>query len=1271
MKDPGFSDKVHIFNHVVLRQDWCLILAMIVCTVGCGAVPAITSVLTGSTFGLLQSYAMSHEQVHVLMRQLTLKTMAILITGVASVPVTWLTVFLWMSLGERQVARIRTRIRDEYFQKSMAWYDGQDQLSGDFTQLNRCVEEVRAAASEGSAMVFQNVVTVFALFGISLYYSWSLTLVTLASTPILALITFLLLKLVNKCAKAENNETSRASEALAFSMNAAKMVRLLGTQEEELAKFRSRILASQRHFVNMSLFSSLNYSFLRFLTLCMFVQGFWFGNTMVRRNKLTVRDVMTCFSACVLLVSTANNISHQTIVLQKGFVAMQRIMDFFTTPEEPKLTLVQKVNNSYPQPGIIFENVSFSYPTRPNDMVLENVSLKFPSNQTTFVVGKSGSGKSSIGNLLLRFYAPNSGTILVNGVNIAALSEKALLANVTLLEQNCTLLQDTIEANILMGNKEISSKCELMREACQMALLSRILDDLCLGLQTLVGESGLDLSGGEKQRVALARARIKDSAILILDEALSAQDRVHHTLLMEAIRHWRKNKTTIIITHDLSDIQSHDYLYVFDSGKVAEAGVKEDLLANPFSQLSNLQLLQDDTQFDNDVKTLSEGERPGYNDKVDGFIVEEKVLGSEAGTPKSERTVGVFGLEDVNPLYEGKKSIDLLEERVLAPQQRTVLKALVLLDPPELNADAEKNTTENKKAETTSFKHIMQKMIETVTQKKWLAAGLVCSVVAGATNPLFSYTFSKLLGAVSTANEDDRKASYLAEWSGVVLAVAFGDFLFTFLKGFILAYCSEGWITTLRLESFEKISRHGFAWFGSHTNDTAAVSALILNDLRDLRCLVSDFISALMTLIVVSSCGLTWALVSGWKLSLVCISLAPLFLCFTGIYGSLMQARETEYKNAIAKLECLLYEITQTVKTVRCFSLQNHFKEKYLSLELLVSTCGKKRALAVGFGVSSSNALVAITQSILLYYGLKLVLTNEYSVGTMFTTLTLLLFTIMTSMSLISGMPEINRGKRAAFKVFQLLEEIDESEMVQTGKRTQSFHTSTQLPLIRFNGLTFSYAAIPHTAVLRNLYLDIMQGEVVGLVGQPGCGKSTLWQIITAIYQVENGMLFIDGSDVNEWNIEALRDQVAVVEQKCNLISGSVIDCLKYGNKNFLAEAEILDALAVVDMVDFVMALPHGLSTPIDNCVLSGGQLQRIAIARALLRKPKLLILDECSSALDAAHAHSLSNFIRSGIPGTTILVITHSEQMLNACSRAVTLKSGRVVNDNRSCQTK
>lgn len=1258
--------KEHIFMNISLKHDKFILCLTILSTICSGIIPAVTSILTGKIFNLLEHVSLNHT----VPNDLTIKSMSLMILGAVSFPIIWILISSWMLIAERQCFRIRYQLLYSYINKSFQWYDSnKNNLLGDFTQLNRCIEEVRQSSSESAAILFQSSITICSLIGTSLYYSWSLTLIILCSSPLVIGITIILSKLINKSIDLENQETSKAAEVLVWSMKSVSLVKFNNTQELEIKKFNKFVNKCNRIFIRICFLTSLNHSLVRVLSLLMFIQGFWFGCTMIKRGKLQIENIITCFHSCLMLASTLNEMFHQIVILQKGHVSNIKINRFLNSCDPGIRVSVNNSNNSdrekssiiLPKPlilgdsfSITFHNVSFKYPNRSNVPVLSHVNLTFEMNKITFIVGKSGSGKSTLSKLLLKFYNGFEGEIMINGLSIDQIDQEWIIDNITVVEQRCTLFNGSLKNNILLTYPGIEENDdsydpviiqERLKNACSFALLDSVITQLPNGLDTKIGVDGVTLSGGQSQRVALARAYIRNTPILILDEAISAVDIHNRQILMDRIREWRQGKTTIILTHELYQIKSDDFLYVIEDGEIIDSGYKCQLLNTEGSRFKQLY----------EIQKFGRSSEDSTCSIIDSYVYGSNVYNSGENTNLNRATIIDENFEDTSKLFSMETQKDVNYE--------VTYEEII----PDSSGTHTLNDSEYKKIdEEMTFLDIIKHMLKDSDKKLLLVFGILCSLLAGVSNPIFSFGFSYLLNAIVPSKSHESSSYYLLKWSMILIAISIADAIFNFLKSFVLGYCSEIWILHLRKSAMKVIQYNNFEWFKKDQNRSSEVSAILLNDLRDLRNLISEFLSTFTTFIVVSLCGLIWAIVAGWKLSLVCISMFPILMLFSGLYGFILQQFETQYKTEVARLENYLFEIMIGIKTIKYLHLQDHFTKNYTKLIQTVEKVALKRALVTGIGISFSHTLTLFIQAVLYYYGLKLVFIGEYTSKRMFETLTLVLFTIVTCSNLINQIPEVARGKRAAIWTYRIINEGASTmePMDHHGRRAPISAFKDNQQLIKIQNLTFAYPTTKGETVYSNLNMVLKANQTVALVGESGSGKSTLIALLTRLYQPDINSIFVDGTDVWEWDLKFLRQQFGIVEQTPMIFGGTIKDNLLYGLEYQISEDDIINTLKIVDIYDFIISLPHGLDSFVDTDLLSGGQLQRLCIARVLLTKKRILILDECTSALDAESAKVIHDIVAVGLPETLIIIITHDQQMMQVCQRILVLKDGKVVQE-------
>lgn len=375
-------------------------------------------------------------------------------------------------------------------------------------------------------------------------------------------------------------ELTKASKVANNAISSIDTVKCYNGQNSETWQYSSIMRRAAYFYLRQAKANALQIGFVRFITLSMFVQGFWYGTHLVITGKKTPGGVLTAFWACLMATQTVEQIFPQTIILEKGRVAGAYLRAMLNQLQSG-VGIVQSVNRQPPEcckGEIKINGISFGYPTRSSQLALDQASFTFSAHRTTFIVGRSGSGKSTIASLLLRFYNFQSGNIVIDGNPIHDLDIHWLRSNITLIEQKSMLFNETLFKNVALGRKDhdLVRRVE-MKESIKTAYLQHTISDLPQGLDTTVGNSGSALSGGQKQRVAIARARLRDTPILVVDEGTSALDQISRTIVMSAIRRWRRGRTTIIITHHLSQILENDFVYVMDEGRVVQEGFRRDL----------------------------------------------------------------------------------------------------------------------------------------------------------------------------------------------------------------------------------------------------------------------------------------------------------------------------------------------------------------------------------------------------------------------------------------------------------------------------------------------------------------------------------------------------------------------------------------------------------------------------------------------------------------------------------------------------------------------
>lgn len=378
---------------------------------------------------------------------------------------------------------------------------------------------------------------------------------------------------------AQKGHLSQASKAAISSISSIETVKAYNAQRYEIGRYRYSVRMAELSYLKQASGISMQLGASKFVGIMIFVLGFWYGSVLVHQG-VKAGSVLTTFYAVMQAVEAVEALLPQWIVLTKGMSAGETLKHIILQMENGRVITKMK-GGARPTTcvgDIDVTNVSFSYPSTPDIKALHPSTFFFPAGETTFVVGRSGSGKSTLSNLLMKYYEPGSGEISIDGRPLQTLDLEWVRNNVTLIQQQSVLFNETLFRNIAFGRAQHATVTRTdVLAACQIALLQETIHNLPDGLDTFIGSGGNQMSGGQKQRVSIARSKLKDSSILILDEATSALDPISRSLVMEAIRQWRRGKTTIVITHDITQIAPKDFLYVLDKGRIVQEGFREAL----------------------------------------------------------------------------------------------------------------------------------------------------------------------------------------------------------------------------------------------------------------------------------------------------------------------------------------------------------------------------------------------------------------------------------------------------------------------------------------------------------------------------------------------------------------------------------------------------------------------------------------------------------------------------------------------------------------------
>jgi len=480
-------------------------------------------------------------------------------------------------------------LRDEMFRKLLSlpthFYD--DHATGNIiSKLTFDVAQVTAAATNAVTVTIRDSIIIVGLLGWLFYLNWKLTLLSLVMAPVIALI----IHTINGRMRNSSRDSQRAmgdiTQVIEESVSAHKVVKLFGGQQYESDRFNDQANWLRRHTMKQAAAAAANVPIVQMVAAVALSVIIYIATVQSKSDETTVGGFLSFVAAMLMLTAPIKRITGISEIMQRGLAASESVFELLDTPSEVdtgKLT-IDRANGR-----ITFEHVSLSY-QNDDRLALHDICLEIPAGQAVALVGASGSGKSTMANLVPRFYQTTSGRITLDGNDLADLSLASLRANIALVSQEVVLFNDTVAANIAYGQMREVPEEEIIA-AAQAAHAMEFIREMPQGLNTLVGERGVKLSGGQRQRIAIARAILKNAPILILDEATSALDSESERHVQAALETLMQKRTSLVIAHRLSTIEKADRIVVMQKGEIVETGTHGELLAmnGVYAQLHRIQ----------------------------------------------------------------------------------------------------------------------------------------------------------------------------------------------------------------------------------------------------------------------------------------------------------------------------------------------------------------------------------------------------------------------------------------------------------------------------------------------------------------------------------------------------------------------------------------------------------------------------------------------------------------------------------------------------------
>ncbi|CBJ25073.1 P-GlycoProtein related [Caenorhabditis elegans] len=1125
------------------------------------------------------------------------------------------------TMAERRLYCIRKHLLQSVLRQDAKWFD-ENTVGGLTQKMSSGIEKIKDGIGDKIGVLVSGIATFISGVALGFYMCWQLTLVMLVTVPLQLGSMYLSAKHLNRATKNEMSAYSSAGGMANEVIAGIRTVIAFNAQPFEIERYGAQLAKARKMGIRKAIVLALCSAMPLFLMFVLMAGAFWYGAILTSYGVATSGTTFGVFWAVILGTRRLGEAAPHMGAITGARLAVNDI--FKVIDHEPEINCTKqegrrpdKVNGK-----LVFDNIQFTYPTRPDVKILKGVSFEVNPGETIALVGHSGCGKSTSIGLLMRFYNQCAGSIKLDGIPIEDYNIQWLRSTIGIVQQEPIIFLATVAENVRMGDDSITDKD--IENACRQANAHDFIGKLSEGYNTVIGAGAVQLSGGQKQRVAIARAIVRKPQILLLDEATSALDTESERMVQTALDKASEGRTTLCIAHRLSTIRNASKILVFDQGLIPERGIHDQLIrqngiyAN-MVRAQEIEKAKDDTTQDDDELV-----------EEDNYSISRRLSTSEE---------------------ELRKSKSLLRDSTRFSQSMLSVTSQV--------PDWEMESAREEMIEEGAMEASMMDIFRFAKPEKMnIVIALIFTLIRGITWPAFSVVYGQLFKVFAEGGEDLPVNALISSLWFVLLAVT--SAVTTFISGSLLGKTGETMSSRLRMDVFKNIMQQDATYFDDPKHNVGNLTSRLATDSQNVQAAIDHRLAEVLNGVVSLFTGIAVAFWFGWSMAPIGLITALLLVIAQSAVAQYLKYRGPKDMESAIEASRIVTESISNWKTVQALTKQEYMFHAFTA----ASKNPRKRAFTKGLWQSLSFALAGSfflwNFAIAYMFGLWLISNNWTTPFAVFQVIEALNMASMSVMMAASYFPEYVRARISAGIMFTMIR-----QKAKIDNRGLTGETPDIRGDISMKGVYFAYPNRNRQLILNNFNMSAQFGETVALVGPSGCGKSTSIQLIERYYDAICGAVKIDDHDIRDISVKHLRHNIALVGQEPTLFNLTIRENITYGLEN-VSQEQVEKAATLANIHSFVENLPEGYDTSVgaSGGRLSGGQKQRIAIARAIVRNPKILLLDEATSALDTESEKIVQEALDKARLGRTCVVIAHRLSTIQNADKIIVCRNGKAIEE-------